>query len=261
MTKLEEYELNQKIEGIKRNIGNSLHHYTSMETLYKIFSNKELWLSDILSMKDESEITYLLKKIFNERKYANLNNALNKYLLNNDIFVFCLSTKYDDMSQWERYSNNATGVCITFSLEKLYKFLGYNFIFNEILYNYFDYTFIEDIYNNSLNNKYYEYEGYDSLYKIILSCASAFKNQSYQSENECRFVNHCDYKLIGNRIRKFKIININESQNNIRFEDTIEKITLGPLSKQDIKTLKQFFINLGYNSIAKKISKSNSGLK
>lgn len=242
-----------------------MHHYTSIEVLYKIFVNNELWFGDIFSMKDQSEIKFNINNIYHDQNERNRKDIIN-YLGKNNFYVFCMTTLYNDMAQWERYAENAAGVCITFNMEKLCKYLGEKYKLYPVRYEAkTERIDLKELYDRQIEDEYHKIEGPDGIYQTIIKTSASCKDISYRQENEYRFLTEGDeqveYKVVNHRIRKFKIIKILKSQNDINFEDTIEKITLGPASMQDIRTLKQFFVHLGYNSVAKKITKSSSGIK
>lgn len=48
---------------IKKESNEKLYHYTSMNVVYNIIKNKELWLGNVLNTNDKSELTYFVNEI------------------------------------------------------------------------------------------------------------------------------------------------------------------------------------------------------
>ena len=98
----------------------NLYHYTSLNALCGILKDRELWLGNTASMNDKNEI----KEFFKSFKKWLINRMPDKedliknllYNATNKIegkypFAMSFSTWEDDAAQWERYGDNASGVC------------------------------------------------------------------------------------------------------------------------------------------------------
>lgn len=105
-----------------------LYHYTSIDPLYSIIKNNELWIGNTAAMNDRSEI----KEFYNNfkncliSKFPDKQNSIDALFkkVSRDIkgkypFVMSFSPLEDDAAQWERYGDNARGVCIRFNVRRL----------------------------------------------------------------------------------------------------------------------------------------------
>jgi hypothetical protein len=109
-------------------------HYTSLSSAFEIIKNGELWLTYIRSLNDASEWHYAIASIV-EYLNANKSGPTAEYLRQTFMYVdnqedlhsgsidanyvFCLSRRHDDISQWRLYGDNAHGVCIEFDVKQL----------------------------------------------------------------------------------------------------------------------------------------------
>jgi len=106
-----------------------LYHYTSEAGLKGILDSGKLWLTDIFSLNDPSEMTYGFSRalpILNEF-VANLHPAGKKFTDNITVFarsglmrkvahlfVCSFSSQGDDLGQWRAYADNAKGYVLAF---------------------------------------------------------------------------------------------------------------------------------------------------
>ena len=111
------------IEDIK-NI--KLCHYTSLDTLKKIIANKNLKFNSLSNMNDSSEgeilFNFLLNLLKNDSRFTGVaEKEINKIKEKtfNDIFSFSFTSEYDDASQWDRYTDRDTGVCLISTIDKI----------------------------------------------------------------------------------------------------------------------------------------------
>lgn len=119
-----------------------------MEVLNSILlSTHELWFSDASGLNDKNELTEFLGKLeratkrvdnpeYNEKQKAFFEKV---YSAKDDSypFIMCFSTNRDDAAQWERYADNAKGVCIKFNqplLEMLLRKTSLPVFFQEVFY-------------------------------------------------------------------------------------------------------------------------------
>lgn len=128
---------------------NPLYHYTSQAGLLGILKSRQLWMTNILYLNDSTEFTHtidLVKTELNDRRKSLINNGgLRAIVLNGNYninekqlqalerlerildgfntevrtssFVFSLSEREDDLSQWRGYCPNTGGFCIQFNDE------------------------------------------------------------------------------------------------------------------------------------------------
>lgn len=146
----------QKVEGIAPRI---YYHYTSLDALFNIVNSKTFRLTSLRSSNDRKELFYNI-----ERFLADLNTVcenekdnntkrcfrrLIKSVENNRAkfdkeckarhtpYALCLSKKRDNLTHWDRYAANCTGVCIGFNgaaFDVLYRRTG-NYIFGTGLFD------------------------------------------------------------------------------------------------------------------------------
>ncbi len=111
-------------------------------------------------------------------------------------FVFSLSLVPDDLSQWRSYTPASFGFCIHFMFDKtLNEYLpSKNFLFAQCLYEEKEKRAkikgLLDYYFGKFSKKM---SGWDvQLYFDVLTLNLFFKNQSFESEKECRLVIRLD---------------------------------------------------------------------
>ena len=107
----------------KYNYPDTLYHYTSMQVLFSIIKNKELWMGSAAFMNDKEEVTYFI----NQLESALLKNLPDAKIQEcRDFFtrvrskilypyIICFSQQDDDAAQWERYADDAKGCDTTLS--------------------------------------------------------------------------------------------------------------------------------------------------
>lgn len=132
---------------------NLLYYYCSMETFASIIKSKSIWMRNLLSMNDPSElflckidITKQIIRCYKENpfefKFAGEENenAMCAYLhaphflfasgfnsINNNLFyAVCMSSEEDSLSQWRMYADNGKGVCLGFDKRKILDFIKNN---------------------------------------------------------------------------------------------------------------------------------------
>jgi hypothetical protein len=111
-------ELNQK----------EIFHYTSVESFYKIITNKSLRLSSSKYLNDYKELKILRELIdpkkldnkgisYNNERVNEINNLVNNS--NQEAFIISFSKHRDLLSQWRRYADNSKGVSIGIHVDQL----------------------------------------------------------------------------------------------------------------------------------------------
>jgi len=94
---------------------NTIYHYTDLSAFENILSQRKLRLYNIADMQDKDEFTWFRKILLYNK---NLPNNFKKYIdaksLNSLVFVASFSKSRDLLSQWSRYADNHSGVCIGF---------------------------------------------------------------------------------------------------------------------------------------------------
>lgn len=128
----------EKTEKVPREV---YYHYTSINALYEIVKNKTFWLTSLISSNDKEELYYKsdqfiedFKKIINDETDENMKYVFEwikqSYDDNKEEFIKCvkrkqepyalsLSNKYDNLTHWDRYAENSSGVAIGFNTAAL----------------------------------------------------------------------------------------------------------------------------------------------
>lgn len=272
-------QLNNEIKKYKLKFGNSLYHYTSLNTFLCILRTREIWLSSTGSMNDRKETSYFIELLEKELKAFGREDFFEKVYAQIPLsykYAFCLSTEKDDAAQWERYGDSAMGVCLSFNVGELCKCLyGYmDIMFNEVFYN--D-SIISDSYFKIVK-KYFEtgnidiYSSEEELIDQLIYAGNLHKHKSFKNEHEIRVTtlgNEAPYgteyalKEIGNVVKKVYILrpDIMGSSKGSCFENMIDEVILGPRSQQNINILRQYIYSNGLYDLADKVTMSESPLR
>jgi hypothetical protein len=105
-----------------------IYHYTSLPAAHMILKNKELWLTNAVTMNDPSEVRYAHQILVNIDKKRSPTRNQSKYidlvfsLLGNaadQCYLSSFSSISNSLSQWRSYSNHPQGVCLAFSAAAL----------------------------------------------------------------------------------------------------------------------------------------------
>lgn len=276
-------EVDKRIK--KHNYGEKLYHYTSFASLIGILSKKELWLGNTANMNDKSEIVDFVKKLqaavsddIEPEKISICNSFFEKVynrLKSEYPFASCFSTLNDNAAQWERYADNAHGVCIVFNTSAFMNLIFYSgALFNEVFYKYdikhhAHYKILKEYFNTGVLNEFSNEIGeMDNL----LACAYLHKHESFCTESEVRLMTLWNHKIqdsefsfeMTNGILK-KVLKLSLGKlcldENIDFEELIDAIVIAPRSEQNEQELKEYIEYLGYKKIGNKIYKSQCPLR
>ena len=114
---------------------NKYFHYTSINTLYSIISNQELWFSNLKNSNDPNEVCSTSEQ-YNEyidnlgiNPYHKTPLVLSKNKVMGSPYGLSLTTLDDNLTQWERYGDNLKGVSIVFDVDFIQNFLHENYHF------------------------------------------------------------------------------------------------------------------------------------
>ena len=224
-------------ETIQRNIsiyGENLYHYTSLQSAISILRSKELWARRCTAMNDALEFSLflnLLKDKFGTKKIKCNIEDFEEF--DNIPYVFCLSKRFDDAAQWERYADRGRGVCLIFDVEELTEEeWNQSFTIQQVKYI----KDIEDIKDNELYQDIATNKWIQDLEGEIVKRAIIYKHIGFESEQEIRLVfskgtNEDKVDFWGDVIQQRK---------SCRFNGKIIKgIIIGPRSTQSIEELKK----------------------
>ena len=234
-------------------------------------------------MNDKDELSGFIKDlksaVLSEINKENVSKAegifekIQKRLLVEYPYIFCVTRAQNDAAQWDRYAYGGTGVAIVFDTELLYKLIYYNrFIMNEEYYGYnakqhkMKTLLVDYIQENRLE----EFSDIEGLIDNLLLCAMIHKHESFLAEQEVRlspyFIKnddpHFEYRVTGT-IRRVYVVNLDElcKKEDMGLEDLIKAIVIGPKSKQNIEDLKWYLNKINLPRLADKVRKSDCPLR
>jgi hypothetical protein len=200
-------------ESDDKNIPDYLYHYTSLSSFEKIVKANDILLFDSYQLNDYMENNVLLsvinsvlsenKNLFTKEYIDALTRTFNyKYRISLP-YVFCLSEKYNSLSQWRNYGDECNGICIKFSTKKLglkyrlpqqnvdssYLYSIHNIIYSfdeqkKIVFDILSYAL--DISKGKGNIKEESFAEY--AFAILSRFMSVFKMQEFSEESEWRII-------------------------------------------------------------------------
>jgi hypothetical protein len=264
----------------------NLYHYTSLEVLNSmLFTSHELWFHEASFMNDSRELLDYISNLDTATSDAvKTENMPKHHAFFKKVYsevetqypcILSFSRRRDDAAQWERYADNAAGVCIKFNTKNLAKML-YSFdggiILQEVFYRY-DPTQLhhfEDVKKWIDEQDCTGFLGEDGLISNIIATSSSYKHTSFEAEDEVRAIilfaysySNIHFEQKDRVIKKIIKLNfMNQCQElNMNFQDLFDEIIIGPKSKQNVGTLKEFFIAQHFYSLADKVKKSECPLR
>ena len=265
-----------------------LWHYTDYTAFDGILANGEIWLGNVRNMNDAEEMLYFIdtvvkdgvKKKLIESENVNKFNELEKIVnaqkqkrKDKVTLAACFSSYEDEASQWDRYAKNGEGVSIGFNKELFEKVIEGNHLrIQKVSYEEKEENnkFIDELYQYLLTGKTISYEdNIDELFDKIWTYSAAYKHPSFKLESETRLMTlpnveeNIEFKVFQKHIKKYYIFKIKEAceKKNIKFTDLIEKIIIGPKSKQNYNVLKEYLISKGLQDLKDRIENSSCPLQ
>ena len=268
---------------------NIIYHYTTIEALQgMLFGNKELWLGDSSFMNDTKELTEFFDRLKNEinssvhnidkEKCKSFFHKVYECARKNYPYIMSFSKRRDDAAQWERYANNAKGICIGFyknKLDSLKRKIKEPFFLQEVFYDFnvkmhehFNY-----VKNYICDNDLGSFTSEESLIENIVATACSFKNVSFSAEDEIRaiilyvdspseFV-RVEFEIRNGVIKKYAKIKWYDvcKKLELNIQDLISEIIIGPRSQQKIDILKEYLSLNDYDDLALKVKNSECPLR
>ena len=197
--------------------GNSLQHYTNEAGILGILEHGKIWLTDIRYMNDSSEyldgirtagdiLFELHSYMYDEGKLVDPTDAhvaeilqqAGEIIASNEsskyesTYVFCLSEKLDDLSQWRAYGGANSSFSIGFSRRILQQVARDTpeSIFSRCVYR-FQEKF--DVIRSLVNQFRERYKGENHSFAMELATQidaiiPFFKHESFAAENEFRLI-------------------------------------------------------------------------
>lgn len=263
----------------------NLYHYTSMNSFQNmVFSSHEFWFSDASYQKDKTELLDFinnLKKAVEKRIEPENNTRCDIFFekvyaqVREDYpFIFCFCRSREDVAQWERYADNAKGVCVKFNTKNFSKMLYYlsgGTTVKKVFYNYdaADHKYCRGIQKWIENDTLFGSSQELRFIRSIIISASQYKHWSYQCENEVRAIIYflyeaktCDVTINGysKRVKKVKFIKPC-AELGIDVQDLFDEIIIGPKCEKSIERIKEEFRAKGFEKLAEKIKVSECPLQ
>lgn len=262
-----------------------LYHYTSMSVFHSmLFLSREIWFSEASVLNDKLELLDFINNLMdasansikpeNKSKHKQFFYKVWAQLPKQYPYVFCFSKRADDAAQWERYGNNASGICIKFNTKqfsKLFRSFGYVAFLQEVFYNYdasaHQHCGIVEkwIDEGSITG----FPNEKALIENIIATSSSYKHKSFMSEDEVRAIilpfsldNIC-FEQQNGIVRK--VVKLNYFQQcqklGMDVQDLFEEITIGPRSQQHINTYKEYLMANHFEKLAEMVKKSKCPLR
>lgn len=202
-------------------IPNTVYHFCSTETFFKIINSSSIRLCNITKSNDSEEITYIIPYLIKSLRIvvSNYNCHLGSdYQISNEsidaavscgfteliknFYVICFSEVGSLLSQWARYANDATGVSIGFNTSHFINlqaapYTGY--VFGQVVY---DVSSIEkkifDMVSTQIESRWVS-GNHAHNHNVIADCISniigtftyysiLYKNPFFQEEQEWRLI-------------------------------------------------------------------------
>jgi len=267
---------------------NTLYHYTSVNSLMSIISNKCIWTSSVLFQNDRKELNHSLsmlakqldvfksKKGITEKRLRNLLENFQEYY---SIFTFSLSEYDDQLSQWRGYTKNESGsISIGFSIDGLRKYTNNEIDLLPVVYDdqlkiqfineYLkDYDCFLSIYMDHFPPSEKEMHLEDEFTKYLFRLLASFKDRAYFEEKEWRVAvlsnrhndlsiferKAADMNTVKHRCRgKYIIPYIEVPFNGDEVDKVIRSITIGPDSDLNdlYSNVNSYLIDLGIDNIS-----------
>src|SRR6266478_1775716 len=248
-----------------------VYHYTDDTGLKGILQSGRIWLTDIFSLNDPSELRHSLSRaatILNEKAaagppetkiFATDFGALNRALPRSAHYFVCsFSEAGDDLGQWRAYADNGRGYALGFITQALEAAFGKGFEATTSTMAAFPVTYDDstlDVIQRQIIERMFALvslpRGRDlpkeviAAYIVELSVALAvnvlhaglfFKHEPYSNEREYRFleVHRADVALeVKLRSRPYSLIRYREFDWKAADPTVVKKIVIGPSANEE----------------------------
>jgi hypothetical protein len=114
--------------------GSLIYHYTNVRGAEGILSSKHIWLSEFEKTNDASEFTFaksrfseaieLFRSEYTEELVASYFKQLSSFERGQSLVIGSFTENSDDIAQWDRYANLATGCVLGFDANWFYRYPG-----------------------------------------------------------------------------------------------------------------------------------------
>lgn len=264
--------------------GDVLCHYTSISTALKILESKEIWLGCTSDMNDLKEIRFFIEQLDSALEGRSGIDSTKKELFfkriydripNEYPYAFCLSRRYDDVAQWERYGDQAKGCCLVFDTRLFVEATNLSTsMFNEVFYtpDVTQHAHYQTIIDYLKTGDLRTFPSEEGLIDNLILCAYFRKHPSFSSEQEVRWSNILRGMIDGatilpcmieNKKRKFMVVPLGRmcKKYDVEFESLFRKLIIGPRAKSDMEGFKWHLSELGLEELSTKTIVSDCPLR
>lgn len=246
-----------------------IYHYCSRIVFESILNTKEVWLSDITKMNDQSEYKSgyeIIREVLSEYGLKNhdIANEMSDENLNQtfQILIGCFSRNGDLKSQWSEYAEQGTGVSIGFDADKIKQFNLFNrFIENSFepissTVNFINVNYDERLlrsYARAIIEKHINSQSpikWTLLSRTLMHLSISYKDSFFSEENETRAVVALEPKIndkyiIEQRETKYGKANFHRLKTSYQQFQSIEEVIIGPKSSMLVDDVNSMLLNAG----------------
>ena len=241
-----------------------LYHYTSLEALNGIITNKTLWASHIKYLNDTSEQKIVRDLVFDRIMLGATTNTkhlieqMNRLFARDDgTFVVCFSEDGGDrLSQWRAYGGNS-GVCLKFNKDALLNYCHKGEKIQAVSLQKIHYVLPEgDDYVNALADRLL-----DDIDRVISSGTitpvkvahegAFFKHKAFREEKEWRMLVVKLDQDLKHRVRGSLLVPYIELDLNDGLADLLEAVIVGPINhkEQTAEAIQELLRDKGLKSV------------
>lgn len=258
-----------------------IYHYTSNESFLGILNSQTFWLTDIHTMNDRTEMLEMVNRLEEDLLKSGANEKRARALISHSEedypyivrLATCFTTLRDDAAMWERYADNARGVCIKVDTEKLCKWIRkqreeFNKVYELDFINYSGnerYNWILDDIKKEmgkLTESQWESAIRGTLPLYIQRYAVLYKNKGFESEREVRL--HTTLNIKDKKPEHFQeikdVIKCVEKLE-INVDDLFSEVILGPRTQQNKEILAYYLRSHNHIGVAENITSSECSLR
>lgn len=246
-----------------------IYHYCNRIVFESILETKEIWLSDITKMNDESEYKSgyeIIREVLSEfgLKDHDIASEMSDENLNQtfQILIGCFSRNGDLKSQWHEYADQGTGVSIGFDAEKIKEYNLFNrFIENNFepissTVNFFNVNYDEKLlrrYAQAIIKKNINSQSpikWTLLSRTLMFLSTSYKDSFFSEENETRAVIALESTIndkykVEQRETKHGKANFHRLKTSYQQLQSIEEVIIGPKSTMSVNDVNSMLLNAG----------------
>lgn len=223
-----------------------LYHYTIIEGMIGLLVNEQVWMTDCRFCNDKKEIISFLNQALEHWKDDARWDALSdkfdypttheRHLSDfvaymtplRTVPIFCLSRRWDTLSQWRSYANAGNGVCLGFDVPDVFAPSDFAGTCDEVGYKLIECVYQDQDtidYSAALDEIIVQPDPHHVIEKIV-ELALRYKNVHFREEEEVRIAlygqQYLDYRSANNRLIPFF------KSDNLYGQLVLKEIIMGP---------------------------------